>query len=314
MIHKPFPGYENHFKSYLREDTEDINAAKAANGKAMMTYEVPEGMKIEDKIIAGPDEGQELKIRIFTPVAEGKIPAVLDIHGGGWVAGGLDIDNARCIAIAVRVPAIVVSVEYRLSGPQFHYPQPLMDCHAAYQWILDHADEIGCDGQIGLHGSSAGGNIAEGLALYLRDHKEQQPALSVINCGCYSTGFGEDHAFNQNFPLRMGPDAKAYGAENAYLGGYDGTVPSYYAFPAMAHDVGGLGPHMIITAEYDTLRDDGLKYAMRLLKVGVPTEILSAPRACHCFTAAPHPYTDLTHDMMALSFQREFGMLDDLKV
>ena len=314
MIHKPFPGYENQFKSYLREDTEEIKAAATANREAMMTYTVPDGMIIEDKTIAGPDAGQELNIRIFTPKSDRKLPAVLDIHGGGWVGGNLDIDIARSIAIASRVPCIVVSVEYRLSGPQYHFPQPLMDCHTAYKWVLDHKDELGFDGPIGLHGSSAGGNIAEGLALYLRDHKEQQPALACINCGCYTTGFGEDYAFNQNFALRMGPDAKAFGAENVYLGGYDGTTPSYYAFPGLCHDVGGLCPHLIITAEYDTLRDDGLKYAMRLLKVGVPTEIFSGSRVVHCFTGVPHPYTDLTHDLIAMSFQREFGMLDYLKL
>ncbi len=313
MIHNPYPGYENQFKSYLRDGTDEIKAAAAANGQAMMTYTVPEGMTIEDKMIQGPDEGQELKIRIFTPKTDKKIPAVIDVHGGGWVAGSVDLDNARCIALASRIPAILVSVEYRLSGPEFHYPQPLMDIHQAYMWVLDHKEELGCNGQMGLHGSSAGGNIAEGLCLYLRDHKEQMPELACINCGCYTTGFGEDYAFNQNFPLRMGPDQKAYGAENAYLGGYDGTVPSYYAFPGLCHDLGGNCPHLIITAEYDTLRDDGLKYAMRLLKVGVPTEIFSGARVVHCFTAAPHPYTDLTHDLIAMAFQREFGMLDFLK-
>lgn len=314
MIHKPFPGYENQYKSYLRNSAEENKAAAAANREAMLSYTVPEGMIIEDKIIVGPDEGQELKIRIFTPKSDKKLPAVLDIHGGGWLGGSIDIDNARCIAIASRVPAVLVSVEYRLSGPQFHFPQPLMDCYTAYKWMLEHKDELGCDGQIGLHGSSAGGNLAEGLALYLRDHKEQQPALVVINCGCYSTNFNEEHSYHQNFSLRMGPDARAFGAENAYLGGYDGGTPSYYAFPGLCHDVGGLCPHLIITAEYDTLRDDGLKYAMRLMKAGVPTEIFSAGRVVHCFTAAPHPYTDLTHDLIAMSFRREFGMMDGLKL
>lgn len=310
MMHKPFPGYENHFQSYLREDTEENKAAAAASREAMLAYSVPEGMTIQNRIIPGPEEGQELKLRIYTPQADKKMPAVLDIHGGGWVGGDLEKDNGRCIAIASRVPCIVVGVEYRLSGPQYHFPQPLMDCYTAYRWILDHAEELGCDGQIGLHGSSAGGNLAEGLALYLRDHREQQPALAVINCGCYSTSFHEDHSYHQNFSLRMGPDARAYGAENAYLGGYDGALPSYYAFPGFCHDVSGLCPHLIITAEYDTLRDDGLKYAMRLLKAGVPTEIFSAGRVAHCFTAAPHPYTDLTHDLIAMSFRREFEMMD----
>ncbi|MCD8052881.1 MAG: alpha/beta hydrolase [Lachnospiraceae bacterium] len=319
MKQTPFPGYDNHFKSQLRdvEDTPELIAARQAQGKALMTWTVPEGLKMEDRAIDGPDEGQKLNIRIYTPAGlPAKAPAILDIHGGAWVGGNLDIDNARCIALATRTQAIVVSVEYRLCGTgEFHFPQPLMDCYTAYKWILANAEEIGCDGQVGLHGSSSGGNLSEGLALYLRDHKEQAPALTVVNCGCLSNSFNEFYSFQQNYNLRMGPDEKAAGAENAYLGGYNGTSPSYYAFPLLTPDVGGLGAHMIITAEYDTLRDDGLKYAMRLLKAGVPTELLSAPRSCHCFTCVPdHPYTNLVHDMIAMSFRREFGLLEDLRV
>lgn len=308
MIHKPFPGYENQFRSYLREDTPENRAAAAANQAAVLAWAVPEGMKVEERVIPGPDQGQTLRLRIFTPRAGGPLPAVLDIHGGGWVGGSLDLDNGRCVAIATRVPCIVVSVEYRLSGPDCHFPQPLMDCYTAYRWILDHGEELGCDGQIGLHGSSAGGNLAEGLALYLRDHNQQPPALAVINCGCYTTGFYEDASYQQNYALRMGPDQRGLGSEGVYLGGYDGTTPSYYAFPGFCHDLGGLCPHLILTAEYDTLRDDGLKYAMRLLRAGVPTEIFSGGRVAHCFTAAPHPYTDLTHDLIAMALRREFGI------
>lgn len=314
----PYPGYENQFKSYLQGsqyDPEELQKARMAQGAAMNSYEVPEGMTIEDKIIPGPDEGQDLKIRIFKPAGlPEKAPAVLDVHGGGWVAGNLDIDNARCIAIATRVPCIAVSVEYRLSNtPEVGFPKPLMDCYTAYKWILEHADELGCDGQIGTHGSSAGGNLVGGLSLYLRDHGDQQPALTVMNCPCASIGFGGEYAYVQNYDLRMGPDVKAMGAEYAYLNGYNGTTPNYYAFPLYCPDLGMLGPHMVLTAEYDTLRDGGLKYANRLLEFGVPTEIMMGARSCHCWTAAPGIYTDMTHDLIALAYKREFGMLDYLK-
>lgn len=309
MKFKPYPGYEFSLYSYLRGDSEEIQAAKQAQGKALMEYEVPEGYTMEDKVIANADGG-DMTIRIHKPAGlPEKAPIVLDFHGGAWVAGSADLDNARCIAIATRIPAIVISVNYRLSGKEFHFPAPMLDCRAAYMWAIEHADEIGGDStKIGLHGSSAGGNLAEGLALYLRDHNEQMPALTVLNCACYSTGFNETHSFNQLYELRMGPDEKALGAEAAFLGGYDGTQPSYYAYPALAHDVGGLGPHFVIMGEYDTLRDDGWNYATRLLHAGVPTEVLVAPRVGHCFTLVPHPYSDTVHDMIALSFRREFGM------
>lgn len=309
-----YPGYENHLMSYLHGDTEELKKRRQAQGAAMMSYEVPAGMKIEDKTIAGGD-GQDMPIRIYTPAGlTGKAPMIIEIHGGGFVAGNLDIDNGRCIALATKVGAIVIGVGYRLSNKENHFPMPLMDCHAAYQWAQDHADELGGDAKrLGLHGSSAGGTLCAGLALYLRDHNELTPALTVTNCATYFTAIEETFSFQQMIDLKMGPDNKALGAETTFLGGYNGTTPSYYAFPGLCHDLGGLGAHLIIAAEYDTLRDGSIEYAQRLLRNGVPTEIFMGARVGHCFTAAPHPYTDLTHDLIAMAFKREFGMLDDLK-
>ena len=309
-----YPGYENHLMSYLHGDTEELKKRRQAQGAAMMSYEVPAGMKIEDKTIKGGD-GQDMPIRIYTPAGlTGKAPMIIEIHGGGFVAGNLDIDNGRCIALATKVGAIVIGVGYRLSNKENHFPMPLMDCHAAYQWAQDHADELGGDAKrLGLHGSSAGGTLCAGLALYLRDRNELTPALTVTNCATYFTAIEETFSFQQMIDLKMGPDNKALGAETTFLGGYNGSTPSYYAFPGLCHDLGGLGAHLIIAAEYDTLRDGSIEYAQRLLRNGVPTEIFMGARVGHCFTAAPHPYTDLTHDLIAMAFKREFGMLDDLK-
>ena len=312
----PFPGYEDHLYSNLAEVTDEVKKYKEAQGKAMMSFELPDGMTMEDRFIPRPDADEELQIRVFTPAnLPDKAPMILDIHGGGFVAGTVAFDNARCIAIAERVPAIVVAVEYRLTGKTgYTYKETIADCHTAYMYLHEHADEFGGNGErIGLHGSSAGGTIAEGLALYLRDRNELTPALTVLNCPTMDTALETTPAFQQLYQFRMGPANKFFSAEAAYLGGYDGTVPSYYAFPKFCHDLGGLGAQMIIMGEYDTLRDTALEYGQRLLQAGVPTEMFLAPRVGHTFTAAPHPYTDFVHDMMAWSFKREFGMLDELK-
>ncbi len=319
FIHEPYPGYENQYLSFANGkffSEEELEAGRKAQFEAMTSYEVPEGMTIEDKIIDGPDEGQKLTIRIYKPAGlPEKAPVVMDIHGGGWVGGSLDIDNARCIAIAVRVPCIVVGVDYRLSGtPEVGFPMPLMDCVTAYRWILNHQEELGGNGMIGTHGSSAGANLVGGLSLYLRDHGEQQPALAVMNCPPTSLGFTADPAYTQNFELRMGGGPKHQAAEVQYLNGFDGTpMPNYYAFPYYCPDLEGLKPHFILAAEYDTLRDDGLKYARRLLDTGITTDVFVGAKCCHCWTAAPGVMTDMTHDVIALAYKREFGMLDHLK-
>lgn len=311
----PFPGYENHLLSYLRDDGEETQKHRAAQGQAIVAYELPEGMTMEDRVIPGGD-GQDMTIRVYRPANLGEnAPMVMEVHGGAFVGGNLDIDNARCIAIAERVPCVVVGVAYRLCNDgKTHYPQPLEDCRAAYVWMREHAAELGGDAnRIGLHGSSAGGTLCAGLALYLRDHNELTPALTVCNCACYTTAISETTAYQQLSQFVMGPENKADGAEFAYLGGYDGTNPPYYAFPLYCHDLGGLGAHLIICAEYDTLRDGSFDYARRLMRNGVPVDFVMGGRVGHCYTCAPHPYTDLTHELIAMTFRREFGMLDDWK-
>ena len=305
----PFPGYENHYISYMKGDSEEIQAAKEAQGKDLFGYDLPEDMTMEDRLIAGPDEGQELRIRIFIPAGPKPMPMILEIHGGGWVGGSIDIDNYRCIELAKRVPAIVVCVDYRLSNREVCYPKPLMDCYTAYMWMAEHGAEIGGDPtKIGMHGTSAGGNLVAGLAMYLRDTRGPKCSLAVLNCAPVHLNFTEMARYHQWYELKMDFRDYADEAEATYLGtSLGGPVPKY-AFPGHAEDVKGLCPHFILAAEYDTLRDSSVRYGMRLLESGVPCEMMVAPRVCHGFTTVHNFYTELIHDLMAASFRREFGM------
>ena len=312
MKRTPFPGYENHTNSYLTGELQEIVAVKQANGAAMMQYTLPEGWKMDTIEIESAVEGESMKLRLFVPT---NLPAgagmILDVHGGGFVGGNIEIDNARCIGLAREGRAVVASVEYHLSNKEVHFPTPMLDCYKAYKWLQAHAADFGCDGtKIGLHGSSAGGTLCGGLALYLRDHGEQQPVLTILNCACYETGLQETMAFQQNIELEMGAGVpKGVNVEAAYLGGFSGQTPSYWAFPGYCHDVGGLGAHFIIAAEYDTLRDGALKYARRLLNAGVPTDVLVAGRLAHCYSSVPGAATDLLNAQMGLYFRRECGLL-----
>ena len=170
MKHKPYPGYEYHLNLYdiLAHGTdEEKTEATKAQRKYISGYTLPDGMTMEDRMISGPNGEGELRIRIYTPSGlPKKAPVIVEIHGGGWVNGTLDIDNYRCIYLAEHVPCIVVGVDYRLANEKVHYPEPLLDCHAALCWAYNHADEIGADkDRIGLHGTSAGGNLVGGLSL-----------------------------------------------------------------------------------------------------------------------------------------------------
>lgn len=302
----PARGYETQIAMNLDTDSGG-KVSMAEIQESIKAYTLAPGTTMRDIMIPGPTEGVELKLRIITPAGLGeRSPVILDIHGGGFVSGNLDIDNYRCIALAEGTPCIVTSVEYRLATRENKSIDLLMDCRAAYLWLRAHAEEIGGDPErIGLHGTSAGGNLAAGLALWLRDHGEPTPALTVLNCpalGVATTGsklmFGG-----------LGSPAERFVDEvdNIFLK-HDGGPISYYAMPLLCPNLSHLGAHMIVVAEYDPLRDDGLQYAMKLLGDRVPCELISAPRVTHGFCVVDEPLTHWVHSGICASFRREFGM------
>lgn len=306
-----YPGYEYHLNLYqiiANGTPEEREAAQQAQRKSISEYTRPEGLRMEDRVIAGGD-GQDMTIRVYTPAGLPEAaPIVMDVHGGGFVGGNLDIDNYRCIALATGTPAVVVSVDYRLAAPGgVHFPQPLMDCYAALNWLGGHGEELGGDPKrIALHGTSAGANLCAALALYVRDHGGPELSLVTLNCPVLSM---ENTFSKRQYPqFALGTPVKREGVECVYLGGFDGNVPSYYAFPSYCTDLEGLPPHYIVVGEYDTLRDDGINYAVRLLQTGVPCELVAAPRVGHGFCVVDHPLTHWVHKGICGSLRREFGM------
>ncbi|MCI9156996.1 MAG: alpha/beta hydrolase [Lawsonibacter sp.] len=306
-----YPGYEYHLNLYqiiAHGTPEEQEAARLAQRKSISEYTKPEGLTMEDRTIPGGD-GQDMTIRIYTPAGlPEKAPIVMEVHGGGFVGGNLDIDNYRCIALATGTPAIVVSVDYRLSAPGgIHFPQPLMDCYAALTWLGEHGEELGGDPKrIALHGTSAGANLCAALALYVRDHGGPDLSLVVLNCPVLNL---ENTFSKRQYPqFALGTPVKRESPECIYLGGFDGGTPSCYAFPGYCTDLEGLPPHYIVVGEYDTLRDDGLNYAVRLLQTGVPCELVVAPRVGHGFCVVDHPLTHWVHKGICGSLRREFGM------
>lgn len=293
-----------------RELTEEEHAAVRNHARMLLDYEKPEGMEIRDFVIDGWEEGQKIRLRLFRPAnLPENAPILVDIHGGGWVGGCLDIDNSRVIALAQGTPCLAFSVDYRITRNGIHFPQPFNDCATAYRWILEHAPEFGGDSRrIALHGTSAGGNLCAGLALYIRDQHLPAPCLTIINCGAMYADQSEYPSSYQYSDRKNQPFGIEYDVFATYYGTYDGTPLSYYAVPGNCPNVDGLGPHMIVTSEYDFLRDDGLRYALRLFRGGIPCELVVAGRVCHAYTGVAGKRTDWTHEGMCLSLQREFEL------
>jgi len=308
----PHPGYEA-----LWDLRMDVQAN--ANGqqtdfdvklKALtQDYKLPEGLDVYNASVPGLNGAPDVPIRVYrTPEAK-NAPLLINIHGGGFVAGDTLRDDHRASCFADKVPCTVVSVEYRLA-PKTVYPGQLEDCLAVLQWAYDHPDKIGIDrDRIAVLGTSAGGALAASLCLYVRDKGGPRIALQILSYAAldYLGDATSCQQFYEGTPLIEGKDSNKAWAH--YLGGFDGSVPSYYAIPALARDLADLPPACIVTAEYDPLRDGGLDYARRLMEFAVPTELYSLPRVPHGFDLIREPLTQWIREGEYMALRREFNML-----
>ncbi|MGW2403348.1 alpha/beta hydrolase [Streptomyces sp. NPDC001739] len=227
------------------------------------------------------------------------LPAVLHFHGGGYAIGrSMPGQDRSAIALCRELPAIVVTVEYRLA-PEHRYPAGVEDCYLALEWTAKQANDLGIDAdRIAVTGNSAGGELSAAVALMARDRGG--PAL-VYQSMCVPDV--DDRAAEQPIPAM--PEDEGADSENGAGTGVlpnpwlnslrtvrlawqhylpEGTtVPDAYASPARATDLSGLPPAYVMVCDLDPLRDTGLAYARRLMDAGVPVTVHNVPGAWHGF-------------------------------
>jgi len=238
------------------------------------------GVTVHDREIPGPDG--PVPVRIYAPDQagpEGGRPALLDIHGGGFVVGSIAMEHGLAVQVARELGAVVVAVEYRLA-PEHPFPAGLEDCYATLCWMRDNASELGIDtGRIGVGGQSAGGGLTAATVLLARDRNG--PAVCFQFLGIPEL----DHRL-ETTSMRTFVDTPMWHRANAelswryYLGPDVGEV-SPYASPAIASDLRGLPPAYVTTMEFDPLRDEGITYALRLMEAGVSVELHTFPGTFH---------------------------------
>jgi acetyl esterase len=256
-------------------------AAIRARSVGMAQFGFPHEPIGMTKDLVIPTSAGELTTRLYVPRQELALPApvLLYCHGGGFVTGNLDMFDTACRALANRAGCLVVSVAYRLA-PEHPYPAANEDVWAALTWLRSNATEINADPQrIAVGGDSAGGLLAawaaqkaksEGLPLSMQ--VLLYPSLDTTA----SSKSWQDLGSGEYFVGR--DDASLF--YNAYLPpGIDRTDPR--ASPAYATDLAGLAPALIITAEFDPLRDEGNEYAVKLREAGVPTDHYCWPGMIH---------------------------------
>jgi acetyl esterase len=238
-------------------------------------------VRTEDRAIPGP-AGNEIPVRIYRPIAPSSEPApgLVFFHGGAFYMGDLDTEHLNCLRATLETRCITVSVDYRLS-PEHPFPAGVDDCYAALQWTAGNAAELGIDTErIAVGGSSAGGALAASVALMARDRGG--PALCYQSLGypVLDDRLETPSSAYDDVPIFTGPAAKHMWS--LYLGDRRDDV-SPYAAPARASDLSGLPPAYVMTAEFDPLRDEGIDYAVRLQRAGVPTELHNFPGTVHGF-------------------------------
>lgn len=234
---------------------------------------------VEDRTIPGP--AGPLPVRVFRPSPAPNLPVLLWFHGGGWVTGNVDTHDQLGRLLADHVGAVVVSVDYRLA-PEAKFPAAADDCLAAYEWALAHADEVGGDAtRIAIGGDSAGGNLAAVVALDARERGLPQPKLQLL---VYPV---TDYEFAS---AAMIDNAKGYFLETEgmrwFFEHYARTPDDFddaRFSPLRAADLSGLARAVVVTAEYDPLRDQGEAYGRRLVDAQVPTESVRADGLIHGF-------------------------------
>jgi acetyl esterase len=252
--------------------TADLASIRASGGDPEPVHEVT------DLTIPGP--GGELPLRLYRPASARPLPVLLYFFGGGWVLGTIDTADGVSRSLANASGALVAVVGYRLA-PEHPFPAAADDCYTALRWIAEHAAGIGADpARLAVGGDSAGGNLAAGVALRAR---AGGPALAGQLLVYPNTDqLADDESMRAaDDPFLFNRHSVAWYRQHYLADPRDAANP--LASPLRAESLAGLPPALVITAEYDPLRDQGEAYGRRLADEGVQAELSRYPGMTHGF-------------------------------
>ncbi|HEY7814341.1 MAG TPA: alpha/beta hydrolase [Nakamurella sp.] len=262
----------------------------AGHGKLTtgVTGKLAKGVLTRNRVLE--QDGERVPVRIYRAAAQAPdSPVVIYFHGGGWTLGALDHSNWLCSQVCLGVGAVVVSVDYRLA-PLNRFPTAVLDSLAAVTWVASHGPELGADpSRIAVMGDSAGGNLAAVVCQVFRDRGG--PVIAHQSLIYPATDLRTPEDFDRASPARTDwpilSSAIMVTFRDQYLGP-DGDADSPMASPILAEDLTGLPPALIQVAEYDPLRDDGIRYARALQHAGNQvrlTEYVGMPHGYFSFPA-----------------------------
>jgi acetyl esterase len=260
----------------------------------------------QDRPIPGP--AGDIPVRIYRPNAAGILPAIVYFHGGGHVIGGLDSHDLIARNLCGGAEAIIVSVDYRM-GPEHRFPAAVEDSFAALEWVHGNATALGADpDRLGVHGDSAGANLAAVVAIMARD--EGRPTLRLQSLVYPVADFRMGTESYKTFETGYG--ILTAGAMRWFRGHYLRSADDandWRASPLLAPDLAGVAPAIVIAAECDVLHDEGLAYSDRLAAAGVPVERHEYAGMIHAFFGMVPAVDDAMNAQRAVwaAFKRAFA-------
>jgi acetyl esterase len=270
--------------------TADVLAPGPDAQRALDAYNAPfagyERPAVDIREERGPGPHGDVPVRLYAPPGGGSgRPGLVWLHGGAFMHGDLDMPEADVVSreLCVRAGAVVASVDYRLAVDGVSFPVAHEDVLAAWAWAVEGASGLGIDaGRLALGGASAGGNLAAGAVLRLRDDRLPAPSRLLLVYPLLHERLPAPGARLKaeldRLPAatRFPPDLVA-----AINGNYLGGAPAGpYAFPALG-ELAGLPPTLIALAEYDDLRPSGEEFADALAAAGVECERYCEPGVTH---------------------------------
>ena len=278
---------------------DEIRAMMMAMGTANQPSPADD-VTVTEHRIPGPQGAPDVRALVSAPRTEGKSrPAVLHVHGGGYILGSAEMTLETDAAYVRAFDAVTVSVDYRLA-PETPHPGPVEDCYAALRWIYENAASLGVDtDRIVVTGESAGGGLAAALVLLARDRAEFPIAFQHLIFPMLDdrTVVAEDPSpFHGEFLWTRADNRFGW----ASLLGVEPGSPdvSYHAAPARAPDLTGLPPTFISCGALDLFLEEDLEYARRLIRAGVPTEL-------HIYPGAPHGFMFVADAYVTRAYARD---------
>jgi len=246
---------------------------------------IPEPVaEVDDRHI--PGLAGEIPVRVYLPQGSEPFPVLVFFHGGGFALGNIEGCDELCRALTNAAGCIVVSVDYRLA-PEHKFPAAADDCYAVTRWVAENSEAIGGDPtRIAVGGDSAGGNLAAVVALMARDRGKPPLVYQLLVYPCTNFAVFDTPSHRENAEGYFLTIDDMVWFMNLYLRS-EADAHNPYASPLRAHDFRGLPPALVVTAEFDPLRDEGEAYAARLREAGVPVVCTRYNGMIHGFLSMP---------------------------